>query len=188
MASAPGDSELTRILKAYHISKARDRSDLPDWLFTEQERRPTRDDGTGQGRRQRAWETSSEAPVPAVSRSRGFRDIYDSVDTDNSGRDRSAQHASTFSGTEASGTTKATDRLKAIRDAKRQAATMGRVAEPAYDRPAETYNRTEIYDRHRRAASTDPSSGRRGPRALETPSRLPSQRPGGGLPKSPRGR
>ena len=30
---------MTRVLKAYHIEKARDRSDLPDWLFNDDERR-----------------------------------------------------------------------------------------------------------------------------------------------------
>ncbi|KAI0362010.1 hypothetical protein OH77DRAFT_1389509 [Trametes cingulata] len=33
-----GESRLTRAMKAYHIEKARDPSDLPDWLFDERER------------------------------------------------------------------------------------------------------------------------------------------------------
>ncbi|KAF9005613.1 hypothetical protein BDQ17DRAFT_1353464 [Cyathus striatus] len=44
--SAPGevtppgqDSHLIRVMKAYHISKARELSDLPAWLFTDRERR-----------------------------------------------------------------------------------------------------------------------------------------------------
>lgn len=180
---------MTRILKAYHISKARDRSDLPDWLFTEQERRPVRDIGAGTDRRQRAWETSSEADVPSTTRSRGFRDIYDSVDTDNYGywRDRSAQQTTTFPRSEVSNASKATDRLKAIRDAKRQAATAGREMQPSYGNSAGKYD-GDINGRHRRAASTDPSPGQRSARAQEVPNRLPSQRPVGGLPRNPRGR
>lgn len=179
MASAPGDSELTRILKSYHISKARDRSDLPDWLFTEQERKPVRNNGTGEDRRQRAWETASEAGVYTAPRGRGFRDIYDSVDTDNHGRDMSTQRR-----LEAASNSKATDRLKAIRDAKRQAATPLR--ESNNGQPAANYNR-EAIDRHRRAASSDPSSGRRGISAVEVPNRQPSQRPARGLPRNPKG-
>ncbi|TBU32415.1 hypothetical protein BD309DRAFT_5034 [Dichomitus squalens] len=33
-----GESRLTRAMKAYHIEKARDPADLPDWLFDERER------------------------------------------------------------------------------------------------------------------------------------------------------
>ncbi|KAI0709113.1 hypothetical protein C8Q76DRAFT_625676 [Earliella scabrosa] len=33
-----GESRLTRAMKAYHIDKARDPADLPDWLFDERER------------------------------------------------------------------------------------------------------------------------------------------------------
>ncbi|KAI0374810.1 hypothetical protein BV20DRAFT_1010460 [Pilatotrama ljubarskyi] len=33
-----GESRLTRAMKAYHIEKARDPSDLPEWLFDERER------------------------------------------------------------------------------------------------------------------------------------------------------
>ncbi|KAH7916047.1 hypothetical protein BJ138DRAFT_1097451 [Hygrophoropsis aurantiaca] len=37
----PGhDSRLTRAMKAYHLTKARHPTDLPEWLFDERERRP----------------------------------------------------------------------------------------------------------------------------------------------------
>ena len=33
------ESRLTKAMKSYHLSKARNHSDLPDWLFTDTERR-----------------------------------------------------------------------------------------------------------------------------------------------------
>jgi hypothetical protein len=44
MAEAPPgqESHLTQAMRAYHLEKAKDPSDLPEWLFSEQERRPVR--------------------------------------------------------------------------------------------------------------------------------------------------
>lgn len=118
------DSEITRVLKAYHISKANSRSDLPEWLFSEAERRvdkPTR--------RFDAGDDQSYDDQPTRTRGRGLRDIYDSAATDapapiSRTRDdgRPQAYGSDTSGG-APSSSRATDRLRAIRDAKRQAAT-----------------------------------------------------------------
>jgi len=117
----PGEeSRLTRAMKAYHIEKARDPSDLPEWLFEEHERRPA-----GRSRfatRQNSRDDDYEEPTPP-SRSRGLRDIYDAAAAPSSSSrppgnsDRSTPNR--FAN-ESAGPSKATNRLKALRDAKRQ--------------------------------------------------------------------
>jgi len=116
----PGrESHLTRAMKAYHLEKARDPSDLPEWLFEEHERRPVgRLCFTGQQKSnyQDGYEAVSESGIPAP-RSRGLRDIYNSAavptERPNGGI------ASRFND-QSTTPSKATDRLKALRDAKRQ--------------------------------------------------------------------
>ncbi|KAI0336454.1 hypothetical protein GY45DRAFT_1238323 [Cubamyces sp. BRFM 1775] len=120
-----GESRLTRAMKAYHISKARDPSDLPEWLFDERER------GV------RSYQTSSNVP-PAVeeraperkaaepSRSRTTTIQWD--DTPPPPRiargptlaDRRAAGGVTGGGSEEH-ITKSIARLRALRDAKRNA-------------------------------------------------------------------
>jgi len=117
----PGeDSRLTRAMKAYHIEKARDPSDLPEWLFEEHERRPA-----GRSRfvtRQNSRDDDYEEPTHP-SRSRGLREIYDTAAAPSSSSrppgnsDRSTPNR--FAN-ESTGPSKATNRLKALRDAKRQ--------------------------------------------------------------------
>ncbi|KAF9053633.1 hypothetical protein BDZ89DRAFT_1056216, partial [Hymenopellis radicata] len=107
----PGqESRLTRAMKAYHLEKARDRSDLPAWLFDERERMPKL--------------RVTEAPVPTreeerATKPRGFRDIYESAAaTPIIPAPKSAQYSRYMDDSTPS---KATDRLKALRDAKRTA-------------------------------------------------------------------
>jgi hypothetical protein len=114
----PGEeSRLTRVMKAYYIEKARDPSDLPEWLFEEHERRPV-------GRSRFASRQNSnqdhgyEVSTPA-SRSRGLRDIYDAAAASPSSASRPSgipenRFADEFA------LSKTTNRLKALRDAKRQ--------------------------------------------------------------------
>jgi len=114
----PGEeSHLTRAMKAYYIEKARDPSDLPEWLFEEHERRPV---GHSQfARRQnsdqdRGYEVSTSAP-----RSRGLRDIYDAAAALPSSTYRpSGIPENRFADEPA--LSKTTNRLKAMRDTKRQ--------------------------------------------------------------------
>ncbi|KAF8077986.1 hypothetical protein FPV67DRAFT_1463723 [Lyophyllum atratum] len=111
----PGqDSRLTRALKAYHLEKARDPTDLPPWLFDERERRrpvsveqlPSRDADDNR--------YQQEQPVHDMPKSRGLRDIYDAY-TPEAPVSRPSHRV--FS--EDPPPSKATDRLKALRDAKR---------------------------------------------------------------------
>ncbi|KAK0210712.1 hypothetical protein DFS33DRAFT_1378700 [Desarmillaria ectypa] len=108
----PGqESRLTRAMKAYHIEKARDPSDLPAWLFDEHERTPlSRYDG---------YEVIKN-PIPELPRPRGLRDIYDTAAVilptpSRPERTRRPNHVDDIP------PSKATDRLKALRDAKRSA-------------------------------------------------------------------
>ncbi|KZT26238.1 hypothetical protein NEOLEDRAFT_1177659 [Neolentinus lepideus HHB14362 ss-1] len=118
----PGqESRLTRAMKAYHLEKARDPSDLPGWLFSEQERRsrPSRHESPLD--RQLYEEVDTTVPP----RSRGLKDIYAAAATSTlSGYgDRSeASSGRRFAGqAQQPPSSKATDRLKAMRDAKRGA-------------------------------------------------------------------
>jgi len=118
----PGEeSRLTRAMKAYHIEKVRDPSDLPAWLFEEHERRPggrsrltNRQNGRQDGRQDDGNEELMAAP-----RSRGLRDVYDAAPSSSSsglsGRPTPSRFADEFAVP-----SKATNRLKAMRDAKRQ--------------------------------------------------------------------
>lgn len=105
----PGqESRLTRAMKAYHIEKARDPTDLPAWLFEEHERQPLQ---RAQRARRNVEEQESVVAITEKSnRPRGLRDVYDSVS-------RSDQPSTSTGPT----TTRGTDRLKALREAKRSA-------------------------------------------------------------------
>lgn len=118
----PGrESRLTRAMKAYHLEKARDPSDLPEWLFEEHERRPVgrlRFTGKQQDNR-RDHEEVSEWEIPAP-RSRGLRNIYDSTTDPLNSTGRPNRRIVNRFDDQPTPPSKATDRLKALRDAKRQ--------------------------------------------------------------------
>jgi hypothetical protein len=135
----PGEeSRLTRALKAYHIDKARDPTDLPEWLFEEHERRPIGRSGT----RFRYREDNDEdggnetrsniaSTQPRAGGTRGLRDVYDAAAAttrqqetlrESPSRGRLLQQRDDVSVGSAAPTSKAHDRLKALRDAKRRAA------------------------------------------------------------------
>lgn len=122
VVTPPGqESRLTRAMKAYHLAKAKDPTDLPPWLFDESARRrpaPTpiainEDEYNDQTKQQYL----DNAP-----KSRGLRDIYDtaastpSISTTRSTRGRG--HVDNIEQP-----SKATNRLKAMREAKRSALT-----------------------------------------------------------------
>ncbi|KAI9445773.1 hypothetical protein F5148DRAFT_971335, partial [Russula earlei] len=73
----PGEeSRLTRALKAYHIEKARNPADLPEWLFDERERRPLGPSGARFRHRDDSDEESRRAAAPPrPSGGRGVRDV-----------------------------------------------------------------------------------------------------------------
>ncbi|KAJ7219230.1 hypothetical protein GGX14DRAFT_590894 [Mycena pura] len=122
------ESRLTRAMKAYHLEKARDPSDLPPWLFDENERRRPAAEPTRSRRRHDDDDDVDERPVPQAEATRGLRDIYDAAASKSSRVDRSMRGARSYAD-DSPQPSKATDRLKALRDAKRSAVNPGVVQE-----------------------------------------------------------
>ncbi|KAI0256918.1 hypothetical protein BJV78DRAFT_1167964 [Lactifluus subvellereus] len=124
----PGEeSRLTRAMKAYHIEKARDPTDLPPWLFEEHERRPLGQSSTRSRHREGAeygGHQSRNVPAPAPPRGRGLRDIYDTAAAETprpSHQETRESPRIRRDDVPAGPPSKANDRLKALRDAKRNA-------------------------------------------------------------------
>ena len=143
----PGsESHLTRALKAYHLQKAKDRSDLPDWLFGEHERR-------GKPRRTNSRdETESRMeskPVP-VQAAPPRRRVFAAGAADYSSPPSAARSP------EAPPATRATERLRSIRDARR-GAMAPRVESPP---PPPAQEKPAYQDRY--AAPRAPMAMRRG--------------------------
>ncbi|KAJ7582752.1 hypothetical protein C8J56DRAFT_1055788 [Mycena floridula] len=128
----PGkESRLTRAMKAYHLSKASSPADLPPWLFEPHERRaPTTKSPTSSMRSPTSRSPTAKSPTSSLQynsddepisppQPRGFRDIYDAAQKNN------AAKAPIGRMTDSAAPSKATDRLKALRDAKRSALTGG---------------------------------------------------------------
>jgi hypothetical protein len=117
-------------LKAYHIDKARDPTDLPPWLFEEHERRPLRRSGTSLSHREVSEYDydSRRATAPPRSSGRGLRDVYDAAATATAIPSRQQEMRESSRGRLQDDVpvvgppSKANDRLKAMRDAKRNAA------------------------------------------------------------------
>lgn len=106
----PGqESRLTRAMKTYHLEKARDRSDLPAWLFEEHERMP----------RHHLSESTTVTPVERpAARGKGLQEIYESAASTAIITSRRSDQSTRYMDGDTH-PSKATDRLKAIRDAKR---------------------------------------------------------------------
>lgn len=111
-------------MKAYHLEKARDPSDLPDWLFDEHERRPARAATDRSTRGSNDRDRGDPAPVASSRRGQGLRDIYDRIEASSSPPPaQRAPSRSRFHDADAleERPSKANDRLRAIREAKRTA-------------------------------------------------------------------
>lgn len=114
----PGqESRLTKAMKAYHLDRARTPADLPAWLFDEHER----------GVAPKSWDASKSVDYEerfrpgsideAGPRQRsGLRDIYDKAATSSSPAPRRTREDAPVDGG-----SRAANRLKAIREAKRSA-------------------------------------------------------------------
>ncbi|KAF7363405.1 hypothetical protein MSAN_00996200 [Mycena sanguinolenta] len=120
------ESRLTRAMKAYHLEKARDPSDLPAWLFDEKERRRRPEpEPTRSRRRKDDYDDSYETVEKTQTRaepppSRGLRDIYAAAAASSSSTAPSARSTrGARSYDDSPQPSRATDRLKALRDAKR---------------------------------------------------------------------
>lgn len=128
-----GESHLTRVMKAYHLSKATSQAELPEWLFTEQERgvrtlgrlsQRTSERGDFYDDQSRTNSPSTHVPPRASLDSRAL------------GREPTS--ASVRSEPDLNrAPTKAADRLRAIRDAKRGVTAQ---SEHTFSETASTYN------------------------------------------------
>ncbi|KAF7338329.1 hypothetical protein MVEN_02058400 [Mycena venus] len=123
----PGqESRLTRAMKAYHLEKARDPSDLPAWLFDEKERRRPEPEPSRSRRRKDDYDDGDYEVVEKTRAepppSRGLRDIYEAAaaSTSSTPSARSTRGARSYAD-DSPQPSRATDRLKALRDAKRGA-------------------------------------------------------------------
>lgn len=136
----PGEeSRLTRALKAYHIDKARDPNDLPEWLFDEHERRPIGRSGTSfwqrhqEGDEYGEYGTGSAASSTSSASGRGLRDVYDAAAIASRRQHETREPSLTrgrqphrendaISGSGGLPPSKASERLRALRDEKRRVA------------------------------------------------------------------
>ncbi|KIK59877.1 hypothetical protein GYMLUDRAFT_245072 [Collybiopsis luxurians FD-317 M1] len=107
----PGaESRLCRAMKAYHLSKCEDRRDLPAWLFSESERTPW---SRSRPPRSEVMEPA-EDPKPHTARNRPFpASAYKAPDGHQSISQDAGHQTSKAS----------TDRLRQLREAKRQVTT-----------------------------------------------------------------
>jgi len=137
------ESRLTRAMKAYHLEKARDPADLPSWLFDEKERRrpdPPAPEASRSNRSRRRDDDDDFEEVPKAReppQSRGLRDIYEAAASTSTPSTRSTRGARSYAD-DTPPPSKATDRLKALRDAKRGAlSSSARDEERGRDAPVE---------------------------------------------------
>jgi hypothetical protein len=131
----PGqDSRITRALKAYHISKARDPSELPEWLFEPHERMPGR-------RRHQTMDEAHHTTQDPLPRSRTLR----SADAWSNPSDRVPSNKPADDKPTSS---TATDRLKALR-AKRNAHATSHQQQREEDSAASSFRQHEDDRRHR---------------------------------------
>lgn len=176
-------------MKAYHIEKARDPTDLPPWLFEEHERRPLGRSETSLRHREGSEYDydSRRATAPPRSSGRSLRDIYDVTATDTTIPSRHQEIRERSRGRlqediPVSAPSKANDRLKALRDAKRNAAQRNASNSPS--RP--TDEEWPVREERSRRYGPDRRADGEGPQR-RSPSLSASARPlhGGGLPPRP---
>jgi len=117
-----GESHLTRVMRAYHLSKARTPAELPDWLFSERER--------GQGGLLRFDKSDSPndrrqaRTDPAQQAQRRNRPAYQGDNTTSLGiQSQSIQSQSTKPSAVAQAKISGSDRLKQMRDLRRNASS-----------------------------------------------------------------
>lgn len=106
------DSHLIHVMRAYHLAKARHPSDLPDWLFDERERKPSLSSRFTEPPRGAASDTQPLRPS-------ALRHIYDDAASRAPRENHSQTTSHVLASPEKTVSSKAADRLKALRDAKR---------------------------------------------------------------------
>ncbi|CAA7271735.1 unnamed protein product [Cyclocybe aegerita] len=115
------DSHLTRVMRAYHLSKARTPAELPDWLFSERER--------GQGgllRPDAPNDGSHVKPVPSTERRhpRDMQSFPRPTHSDAQSKSIRSRAGHSEEMTAARPRPTGMDRLKSIRDLKRNASNI----------------------------------------------------------------
>jgi len=197
----PGEeSRLTRAMKAYHLEKARDPADLPPWLFEEHERRQpsvsTWDrEASGPG----VYESRDDNAPP---RGRGLRDVYDAAaattPTPPRQERREMSRGRQDDVDDAGHSSKANNRLKALRDAKRDAVQRnasfsGRLRSTDDDAKRDAIQRNASFSGRLQSTNDERSSARKEYRRGYEPDGRPgvpslptSIRPGVGSGLSPR--
>jgi hypothetical protein len=192
----PGEeSRLTRALKAYHIEKARDPGDLPEWLFEEHERRPLGRSGARsrhqEGSEYGERETHRAAAAPARPSGRGLRDVFDAAAAATTSSPRQQEGRGSSRGrpkddVPAAPPSKANDRLKALRDAKRSAARRNAATlSVRFDAPSDADARP-VREGRRRDYGQERGRGEGPyPRSPSLPASVRPPPHGGGLPPRP---
>lgn len=110
------ESRLTRAMKAYHLEKARDPSDLPAWLFNERERAVKGSTGGRTGNDDTRAYTPEMPEAPPIPQSSGLRGIYASAASTDVQRSR--RYEPTRYGDDGITQSKAANRLRAMREPK----------------------------------------------------------------------
>jgi hypothetical protein len=146
-------------MKAYHLDRARSPTDLPAWLFDEHER----------GAAPRSWSASKSEPVEYEDRFRadpeprqrsGLRDIYDRAAASSSSLPSASRRAPAGqSEAGGDGGSRAANRLKAIREAKRSALQTRSEPElpPAEDRRRDVNTSRDRYPSEQPGTRTPPA-------------------------------
>lgn len=111
------ESRLTRAMKAYHLEKARDPSDLPGWLFNERERGVKGSTGGRTGNDDTRADTPEIPEAPPITQSSGLRAIYASAASTDVQRSRRSEP--TRYGDDGITQSKAANRLRAMREPRR---------------------------------------------------------------------
>jgi hypothetical protein len=110
------ESRLTRAMKAYHLEKAKDPSELPHWLFNERERGVKGSTRGRTGNDDIRADTPEIPEAPPITQSSGLRAIYASaVPADGQ---RSRRYETTRYGDDGITPSKAANRLRAMREPK----------------------------------------------------------------------
>jgi len=110
------ESRLTRAMKAYHLEKARDPSELPAWLFNERERGVKGSTRGRTGNDDIRADTPEMPETPPMTQSSGFRAIYASAASTEVQRSR--RYEPTGYGNDGITPSKAANRLRAMREPK----------------------------------------------------------------------
>jgi hypothetical protein len=144
---------LTRALKSYHLNKARSASELPPWLFSEEERRVSKS-GFSSSHRE---DTETSEHVPRPFKRNGLKAIYADINAETSMSDNAPRYQNERRPVQAAHSrfddpelrydlsatdghqSKATSRLQAMRDARRptvrnpQESVVGHAVDPNRD-------------------------------------------------------